>query len=206
MKIAVLGTGMVGNAIAAKLVALGHDVMMGSRTTNNARATAWAQTASGRGSAGTFADAAMFGEIVFNCTQGASSLAALRAAGVANLDGKIVVDVANVLAPDGPGPESLGEQIQKAFPNAKVVKALNTMNCEVMVNPRSLPDAHTVFLSGNDSGAKQTVRELVETFGWTDAIDLGDIATARATEGYLPLWLAVWKRLGTPAFNIKIVR
>jgi 8-hydroxy-5-deazaflavin:NADPH oxidoreductase len=206
MKVAVLGTGMVGNAIASKLVALGHDVMMGSRTTNNAKATAWVQTTGGRGSAGTFADAAVFGEIVFNCTEGASSLAALRAAGAANLDGKIMVDVANVLTPDGSGPESLGEQIQKAFPYAKVVKALNTMNCEIMVNPRSLPDAHTVFLSGNDAGAKQIVRELVETFGWTDAIDLGDIATARATEGYLPLWLSVWKRLGTPAFNIKVVR
>ena len=179
MKVAVLGTGMVGNAIASKLVALGHDVMMGSRTTNNAKATAWVQTTGGQGSAGTFADAAVFGEIVFNCTEGASSLAALRAAGAEHLEGKIVVDVANVLTPDEPGSESLGEQIQKAFPYAKVVKALNTMNCEIMVNPWSLPDAHTVFLSGNDAGAKQIVRELVERFGWTDAIDLGDIATAR---------------------------
>jgi predicted dinucleotide-binding enzyme len=97
-------------------VALGHGVMIGSRTTNNAKATAWAQTSGGRGSAGTFADAAVFGEIVFNCTQGASSSAALRAAGAANLEGKIVVDVANVLMPDGPGPESLGEQFRRRFP------------------------------------------------------------------------------------------
>jgi 8-hydroxy-5-deazaflavin:NADPH oxidoreductase len=145
MKVAVLGTGMVGNAIASKLVALGHDVMMGSRTTNNAKATAWVQTTGGRGSAGTFADAAVFGEIVFNCTEGASSLAALRAAGAEHLEGKIVVDVANVLTPDGPGPESLGEQIQKAFPYAKVVKALNTMNCEIMVNPRRLPTRTRCF-------------------------------------------------------------
>src|SRR4029453_4053612 len=114
MKIAVLGTGMVGNAIASKLVALGYEVMMGSRTTNNAKATSWAHTSSGRASSGTFADAAVFGEVVFNCTEGASSLAALRAAGAANLDGKIVVDVANVLTPDGPGLESRGKRIKKA--------------------------------------------------------------------------------------------
>jgi predicted dinucleotide-binding enzyme len=177
MKIGLLGTGMAGKVIGSKLVTLGHEVMMGSRTANNDQATTWTETAGGRGFAGTFADASAFGELVFNCTQGASSLAALRAAGAATLEGKIVVDVANVLTPEGPGPESLGEQIQSAFPNAKVVKALNTMNCEIMMNPRSLPEAHTVFLSGNDPGAKQTVRELVETFGWTDVIDLGDIAT-----------------------------
>jgi predicted dinucleotide-binding enzyme len=187
---------MVGNAIASKLVALGHEVMMGSRTANNAKATAWTQKVGGRGSAGTFTDAAIFGELVFNCTQGATSLAALRAAGAPNLESKIVVDVANVLPPDARGPESLGEQIQKAFPSAKVVKALSTVNSEIMVNPRKLPESHTVFLSGNDPGAKQTVRELVEAFGWTDVIDLGDIATARATEAYLPLWLSLWKRVG----------
>ena len=206
MKIGVLGTGMVGNAIASKLVALGHDVMMGSRTADNAKARTWANTAGARGHAGTFADTAAFGEVVFNCTNGTNSLAALRAAGAANLAAKIVVDVANVLSSEGPGRESLGEQIQKAFPLAKVVKTLNTINCEVMVNPHQLAGPHTVFLSGNDAGAKQTVREFVEAFGWNDVIDLGDMATARATEGYLPLWLSLWKQLGTPAFNIQVVR
>src|SRR5215510_99790 len=132
MKIGVLGTGMVGRAIGSKLVALGHDVMMGSRTVDNVQATTWVKTAGARSAAGTFADAAAFGELVFNCTQGATSLAALRAAGATNLDGKIVVDVANVLSPEKPPSESLGEQIQKAFPRAKVVKTLNTINCEVM--------------------------------------------------------------------------
>src|SRR5262245_26779733 len=107
MKIAVLGTGMVGNAIASKLVALGHEVMMGSRAADNAKAAAWTQTTGARGFAGTFADAAVFGELVFNCTNGASSLAALNAAGAANLEGKIVVDVANVLLPGLQGSESL---------------------------------------------------------------------------------------------------
>jgi predicted dinucleotide-binding enzyme len=206
MKIAVLGTGMVGNAIASKLVVLGHDVTMGSRTADNVKAAAWTQAVGPRGRAGTFADAAVFGELVFNCTHGANSLAALSAAGAANLEGKIVVDVANVLPPLGQGSDSLGEQIQKAFPRAKVVKTLNTVNCDVMVNPQKLPGSHTVFLSGNDPGAKRIVRELLQAFGWMDAIDLGDIATARATEGYLPLWLALWKQLGTSTFNITVVR
>jgi len=206
MKIGVLGTGMVGTTIASKLVALGHQVMMGSRDVENDKATAWTRTAGGRGSAGTFADAAAFGDLLFNCTQGAHSLAALSSAGASNLDGKIVVDLANVLPPGARGPESLGEQIQKAFPRARVVKTLSTVNCEIMTNPRKLSEAHTIFLSGNDPAAKQTVRELIESFGWTDAIDLGDIATARAAEDYMPLWMSMWKQLGTLSFNIKVVR
>jgi 8-hydroxy-5-deazaflavin:NADPH oxidoreductase len=206
MKIGVLGTGMVGTAIASNLVALGHDVMMGSRTTDNASATTWVKTAGAHGTVGTFADAAAFGDLVFNCTQGASSMAALRAAGAANLEGKIVVDVANVLSPEASGSESLGEQIQTTFPRAKVVKSLNTVNSELMVNPSKLPGSHTLFVSGNDAGAKTMVGELLQTFGWTDVMDLGDITTARATEGYLRLWLSMWQRLGTLTFNIKVVR
>ncbi|HJZ70777.1 MAG TPA: NAD(P)-binding domain-containing protein [Vicinamibacterales bacterium] len=206
MKIGVLGTGMVGRAIGSKLVALGHDVMMGSRTADNVQATTWVKTAGARSAAGTFADAAAFGELVFNCTQGASSLAALRGAGAANLDGKTVVDVANVLSPERAGSESLGEQLQNALPGAKVVKTLNTVNCELMVDPGKLADSHTLFISGNDAGAKAKVRELLDAFGWTDIVDLGDIATARATEGYLPLWSSLWRQLGTLAFNIKVVR
>lgn len=206
MKIGVLGTGMVGHAISAKLVALGHDVMMGSRTANHPKASAWARDAGPRGSAGTFADVAAFGEVLFNCTRGASSLAALEAAGAKNLEHKVLVDVANVLPPDDPGPESLGQRIQRACPLTKVVKTLNTINCDVMVNPQSLSGSHTVFLSGDHADAKQTVRTLLESFGWSDVLDLGDIATARATEGYLPLWLALWKTLGTVTLNISVVR
>jgi len=206
MKIGVLGTGMVGNAIASKLVRIGHHVMMGSRTADNVNATSWVTKAGARGAVGTFADAAAFGELVFNCTQGASSLAALRAAGASNLDGKIVVDVANVLSAERAGSESLGEQLQNAYPRAKVVKALNTINCDLMVDPGKLAESHTLFISGNDAGAKAKVRELLEAFGWTDIMDLGDIATARATEGYLPLWSSLWRQLGTLSFNIKVVR
>jgi predicted dinucleotide-binding enzyme len=206
VRIGVLGTGMVGNAIGTRLVALGHQVMMGSRTATNPKAAAWAERAGPGARAGTFAEAAGFGEVVFNCTNGAKSLEALRAAGTDTLEGKIVIDVANVLPLEDRGPRSLGEQVQELLPYAKVVKTLHTVNCEVMVNPERLPGSHTVFLSGNDGDAKRVVRELLETFGWRDVIDLGDITTARATESYVALWLSLRKSLGTAAFNIGVAR
>jgi 8-hydroxy-5-deazaflavin:NADPH oxidoreductase len=206
MRIGVLGTGMVGHAIASKLVTLGHEVMMGSRTADNSKATRWAQQAGTGSRAGTFADTAAFGDVVFNCTQGTGSLDALTAAGARNLEGKVLVDVANELPPTAPQADSLGQRIQQAFPLAKVVKTLNTMNCDVMVNPQSLREPHTVFVSGNDTDAKEVVRELLESFGWRDVLDLGDISTARATERYLSLWLAMWSTLGTVRLNIKVVR
>ena len=206
MKIGVLGTGMVGEAIASKLVALGHDVMMGSRDAKNPKAIAWAKRAGAHAQAGTFADAAAFGELLFNCTQGANSVDALRSAGEKRLAGKVLIDVANILPPAQRGPESLGELIQKTFPQAKVVKALNTINSSLMVDASALPDSHTVFMSGNDADAKKRVRELLQAFGWKDIIDLGDIGTARATESYVSLWVGLWKALGTAQFNIKVVR
>lgn len=206
MKIAVLGTGMVGTAIASKLVALGHSVTMGAREAGNSKADAWAKDAGTRAQAGTFAEASHSAELVFNCTKGANSLEALRWAGSQILAGKVVIDVANILSPGPRGPESLGEQIQSAFPAAKVVKTLNTVNCDLMVNPRKLPGVHTMFLCGNDDQAKKIARELLEAFGWSDIVDLGDITNAGATEAYLPLWLALWKTLGTLNFNIKVVR
>lgn len=206
MKVGVLGTGMVGDAIASKLIALGHDVMMGSRDAKNPKAAAWAKRAGARSQVGTFADTASFGEVLFNCTHGASSIEALRAAGEQNLLGKILIDVANIVPPSERVTESLGEQIQKAFPHVRVVKALNTINCEVMVDASKVSGPHTVFVSGNDAAAKQMVCELLQAFGWKDIIDLGDISSARATERYMPLWLALWKTLGTMHFNIKVVR
>jgi len=214
MKIGVLGTGLVGNTIATKLVALGHEVKMGARSATNEKAAAWARSAGGRGSAGSFADAAAFGEIVFNCTNGAGTMSALDAAGDANLRGKILIDVSNPLDFSRGMPptlliantDSLGEQVHRTHPDAKVVKALNTMNCTLMVDPLKVPDSHSVFISGNDGEAKKAVRELLQAFGWKDIIDLGDIGTARAVESYLSLWLALWKSLGTAQFNIKVVR
>ncbi|MBT9547538.1 MAG: NAD(P)-binding domain-containing protein [Candidatus Sericytochromatia bacterium] len=215
MKIAVLGTGMVGQAIGSRLAELGHEVKMGSRTAGNAKALAWAKQAQGA-SEGTFADAASFGEIVFNCTSGSASLEALAAAGAENLAGKVLVDVANPLDfSQGMPPtlsvcntDSLGEQIQRAFPEARVVKALNTMNCTIMVNPALVGNGeHHTFLSGNDAEAKQQVKALLQSFGWQEAcvLDLGDISTSRGTEAWLPLWLRIWGATGSGSFNLRIV-
>ncbi len=216
MKIAVLGTGMVGTTIGSKLVALGHEVRMGARQATNEKAQAWAKSAGPKASVGTFADAAAFGELVFNCTSGGGSLAALDAAGAANLRAKILIDVSNPLDfSKGMPPslfvsntDSLGEQIQRAFPETKVVKTLNTLNCELMVNPSRLASGdHDVFVSGNDEAAKGRVTEVLrDWFGWKRVIDLGDITTARGTESWLPLWVRLWGALGTAEFNLKIVR
>lgn len=214
MKIAVLGTGMVGETIASKLVALGHEVRMGSRTADNAKAATWAEKAGEGASHGDFAAAAQFGDLVFVCTLGAATLDALRAAGADNLAGKIVVDLTNPLdfSRGAPrlfviGDDSLGEQIQRAFPEARVVKALNTINCSVMVDPGRIPGEHATFIAGDDAAAKAEVtRLLTEGFGWRQVIDLGDISAARATEAYLLLWLRLWRVLGTADFNVAITR
>lgn len=215
MKIAVLGTGMVGETIASKLVALGHEVKMGSRSANNEKAAAWVKKAGAKASQGTFADASAFGELLFNCTLGTGSLEALEAAGKQNLKGKILVDTSNPLdfskgMPPSlftPSNDSLGERIQRAFPELKVVKSLNTINANVMVEPSRVPGEHAVFVSGNDAEAKRQVKQLLtEGFGWKQVIDLGDITTSRGTESYLMLWLRLWGALGTPDFNISIVK
>jgi 8-hydroxy-5-deazaflavin:NADPH oxidoreductase len=215
MKIGVLGTGMVGEAIGTKLVQLGHEVKMGSRTANNDKGAAWTKQNGTKASHGTFADAAAFGEILFNCTSGGASLDALRMAGADNLKGKVLIDIANPLDFSRGMPpsllvcntDSLGEQIQRAFPEAKVVKSLNTMNCNLMVNPALLPDEHVVFVSGNDAGAKATVTTILKDwFGWQSVIDLGDITTARGTEMVLPLWVSLMGKVGSPLFNFKIVK
>ncbi len=215
MKIAVLGTGVVGETIASKLVALGHEVKMGSRSATNEKAAAWVKKAGARASQGTFADAAAFGELLFNCTLGTGSIPALEAAGKENLKGKILLDLSNPLDfTKGMPPtlfvsndDSLGERIQRAFPELKVVKTLNTVNANVMVDPARIPGEHTVFVSGNDAEAKKQVKQLLtDGFGWKQVIDMGDITTARGTESYLMLWIRLWGALGTPDFNIHVVK
>lgn len=216
MKIAVLGTGMVGDTIGSKLIELGHQVMMGSRTANNEKAQAFVAKHNSGASAGTFADAAAFAEIIFNCTAGVGSVEALKMAGEKNVEGKIIVDIANPLDfSNGMPPSlaivntnSLGEEIQKAFPNSKVVKALNTMWCGLMVNPAMINGGdHSTFISGNDVAAKEEVKTILKSFGWMEKniLDLGDITKARGTEMYLPLWLSIYGATNNGAFNIKIV-
>jgi predicted dinucleotide-binding enzyme len=217
MKIGILGTGMVGETIGAALVRAGHHVMMGSRETGNPKAIAWALRAGRTASQGSFRNTASFAELVFNCTAGTGSLSALAMAGVENLDGKILVDLANPLDfSKGMPPTltvcntySLGEQIQAAFPTVRVVKTLNTVNCRVMVDPSLVPGDHTIYVGGNDEDAKATVTDgLVEWFGWKreNIIDLGDITSARGTEMILPLWIRLYASIGSPHFNFHVVK
>ncbi|KAA2266551.1 NADP oxidoreductase [Solihabitans fulvus] len=213
MKIAVLGTGEVGRRLATKLASLGHEVTMGSRTADNAAAAAWAEE--NDAAHGTFADAAGVADLVVNATSGQVSLAALEAAGADNLSGKILVDVSNALDFSGGFPPKVGlpdggsvaEQLQRAFPETRVVKTLNTMSNSVMVEPSRVPGHHTVFLSGDDERAKAEVSALLESFGWTPAqiTDLGDLSSARATESFVELWLRLYGVLGPVDFNISVV-
>jgi hypothetical protein len=214
MRFGVLGTGTVGQAIAGKLASLGHEVRIGSRRAGGDKAKSWAEKAGGGASEGSFADAASFGEIVFHCTKGETALAALQAAGASNLKGKIVVDVSNPLdfsqgmpprLRTAPG-DSLGEEIQRTYPDAKVVKALNTVTAGLMGNPQKLEGESDLYVCGNDAAAKRTVTELLQTFGWKTIHDLGDIRGARGTEAYLLFWLQMYGALNTADFNTHVVR
>lgn len=215
-KIAVLGTGMVGNVIGSKLIQLGYSVKMGSRTANNEKALAWVAANGANASAGTFADAAQFGELVFNCTKGEVTLDILKSAGIENFNGKTIIDISNPLdfskgmppslIPAWTNTNSLGEEIQKLLPAANVVKTLNIVNCEVMVNAQKSGGDPTMFLSGNNADAKADVKDILHQFGWTDIIDLGDITTARGTEMMLPVWVRTWMATGNGHFAFKIVR
>lgn len=217
MKIAVLGTGMVGDAIASRLIELGHQVMMGSRSATNERALAFLKKHEKNAFVGTYADAATFGELAFNCTKGDGSIEAIKLAGAA-LNGKILIDISNPLdfskgmppslIPALSNTNSLGEEIQKTFPQIKVVKTLNTMWCGLMVNPLMIGNGnHTNFIAGNDSEAKAKVVALLNTFGWKNEniLDLGDITNARGSESVLPIWLRVWGATQNGAFNFKLV-
>jgi len=225
MNIAVLGTGMVGRAIAGRLHELGHPVVVGTR---NPEATLARTEVDGMGNQpfatwhgthpdiglATFADAAAQAEVVVNATGGSSTLEVLTLAGADNLAGKVLVDLSNPLDVSAGFPpslfvkdtDSLGEQVQRSFPDAKVVKTLNTLNASLMVRPDALGEPSTVFVSGDDADAKATVTELLHSFGHQDVVDLGGIETARGVEMWLPLWLRVMGALGTPQFNIKVVR
>jgi predicted dinucleotide-binding enzyme len=188
---------------------------MGSRKAGGEKAKAWVKEAGGKSSEGTFADAAAHGEMVFNCTSGMASLEALKAAGAKNLEGKTLVDVANPLDfSKGMPPaftvcntDSLGEQIQRAFPTAKVVKSLNTVAAAVMADPSIIPGVHTMFVSGNDAKAKAQVIDLLKTgFGWKEVMDLGDIGGARGQEMHLALWARLYMKLQTPNVNVHVAR
>lgn len=225
MRIGTLGTGVVGRTLAGSLAERGQDVVMGSRDPstlaertepNRIGSESFAEWHRNHPNVrlATFAESAAHGEMIVNATAGAASLDALRSAGEDNLEGKAVIDVSNPLdfslgVPPSlfvSSTDSLAERIQRAFPRARVVKALNTVTAAVMVNPALVAGGdHAAFVSGDDDEAKRQVAGLLrDQFGWRHVIDLGDITSARAAEMYLPLWLRLMGALETPLFNIAI--
>lgn len=230
MKISVIGTGAVGQTIASKLIEVGHDVMIGTRNVSEKLASTakdnygnppfseW-HKANKKVQLGTFAQAASYGTVIFNATNGGGTLDALKAAGSKNLAGKVLVDLANPLdfskgmppslLPGLNNTNSLGEEIQKTFPDSKIVKTLNTMWCGLMVNPKMIGGGdHINYLAGNDAEAKATVKKILIEFGWKNEniIDIGDITGSRATESLLPIWLRVMGVTGHGAFNFRLVK
>lgn len=226
MKIGIFGTGIVGRTLAQKLASQGHDVVIGTRdpkaTLARTEGDAYGSPAFAKWHADnakvrlvTMLEAAAHAELAFNALLGQAAVETLRA-GEGALAGKILVDATNPLDfSKGMPPtltvsntDSLGEQIQKALPRTKVVKALNTIAAPLMVDAKLLAGGdHSIFVSGNDADAKRTVANLLrESFGHTDVIDLGDITTSRGTEMYLPLWVRMWGVLKTPMFSVKVVR
>lgn len=226
MKVSVLGSGVVGRTLSAKIAPLGHDVMVGTRDVDRLMKStetgpmtpqtfaAWLD-GNPEVRVGAFAESAGHGEVIFNATNGAASIEALSAAGSDNLSGKTLIDTSNALDFSAGFPptlftssaESLAEQIQAAFPDARVVKALNTVTAPLMVEPTLVGEgAHDIFIAGNDQGAKEEVSSILrQWFGWPKVTDLGDLSAARGMEMYLPLWLRLMGVAGSPVFNIRVV-
>jgi 8-hydroxy-5-deazaflavin:NADPH oxidoreductase len=226
-KIGILGTGMVGRTIGSKLAELGYQVTIGTR---DPETTLGKKGPEQRGAptfgdwhgqhqsirVGSMSEAAMFGEMIFICTSGAATLEALKLAGPTNFRSKTVIDISNpldfsrgmppTLLPQFTNTNSLSEEIQKALPDANVVKSLNIVNCEVMVNAKKTGGDPTMFVAGNAPKAKDEVKTILGQFGWTDIIDLGDITGARGLEMVLPIWLRTWQATQNGYFGFKIVR
>lgn len=213
MKIAVLGTGDVGRMLAGHLLAKGHAVRLGSRRADSPAAVAWKAQATGDASVGTFADAAAWADLSMLAVSGAHAVSVVHGA-AEGLAGKVLIDLSNPLDFSQGFPprlsvcndDSLGEQVQRAVPGARVVKALNTLSNPLMLDPARLSGPHDVLMCGNDAEAKGVVRELLGAFGWSDPIDLGGIDNARGLEMWLPLWARLYGALGTAEFNLHIQR
>jgi 8-hydroxy-5-deazaflavin:NADPH oxidoreductase len=228
MKVAILGTGNVGQTFAEKFISLGYQVMMGTR---NVESTLARKDNNGNSvfrewhskneavQLGTFSDTVKFGEIILNALQGAATISTLEACNASDFDDKIIIDIANPLDFSRGFPpalieglnntNSLGEEVQKILPKAKVVKTLNTMYSGIMINPGMVNNgSHTNYICGNDADAKAKVIEILKSFGWNadNILDLGDITNARGTESTLLIWTRIYGATQTGAFNLSIVK
>jgi len=196
MKIGILGSGDVGQAIGRGLVTLGHDVHLGSRAAANERALVWARAMGPKASVGTFADSASFGELVVLATLGIAADSALAIAGLERFRGKVVIDATNPLAVTPgvapalaiAGEDSGGERVQRLLPEARVVKAFNTVGFPLMFRPELPGGPPDMFIAGNDAAAKAVVTDLLKGFGW-GAVDTGGIASSRYLEAMCLVWI-----------------
>ena len=214
MRIGVLGSGEVGRTVAAGLAAAGHEVVLGTRDPTSADLLDWSGSA--EVPLATPADAATHGELLVNATPGTASAQALADAGADELDGTVLLDLANPLDFSGGFPpslsvsntDSLAETLQRRFPSLRVVKALNTVNSDVMVDPGLLAEPSAIFVAGDDADAKAAVSGVLRSLGWQSdqIVDLGGVSAARGTEAYLLLWLGLMGAVGTGRFNIRVVR
>lgn len=214
MRVGILGSGPVGQTLGRGFAEHHHDVMLGSRTPDRPELQKWKQTAGGKVSLGTFADAARHGELVVICSLGTAALEVLDHARPANLRGKVLIDTTNALdlskgMPPGlfTGPaDSLGERIQKKLPQAKVVKCFNIVPNPVMTHPTISGDRPTMMIAGNDRAAKEQVTAVLREFGWSGAIDLGGIEEARWLEALVPLWVRVAVQLDNSNIAFKVLQ
>ena len=209
MRIAVIGTGVVGRTLGGAFVRLGHEVVVGTRDPEATAGRAeWVESDL---RLVPLAEAGAGADLVVNATTGTASLEAL--AGV-DLDGTVLLDVSNPLDFSQGFPprltvkdtDSLAEQLQRAHPEARVVKALNTVTASVMVDPGALPEASTMFMAGDDPLARETVRQLLADLGWADIVEFPTLDAARGMEMWLPLWVRLMGALGTAEFNVRLVR
>lgn len=210
MRLAVFGTGSAGQTLAAGFARVGHEVVVGTRDPEATRARdGWTADLP----LATYADAAAGAPVVVLAVSGAGAADALAAAG--DLTGTVVLDVSNPLDFSAGFPptlsvkdtDSLAEQLQRAHPEARVVKALNTVNAALMVDPRSLADGdHTIFVAGDDADARALVKGMLADLGWSDVVEFTSLDAARGLEMWLPLWVRLMQNLGTAHFNLKLVR
>ena len=213
MKVGILGTGDVAKALGSGFVTLGHEVRLGSRTPGNPKASAWVETTHGKGSVGTFADAASFGEIVVLATLGVAAPEAIRLAGRSRFDGKVVIDATNPLAFSAQGVPSLaighstsqGEVNQQALPGAHVVKAFNTVGNSSFFRPKFPQGPPDMFICGNDPAAKKRVEQILHDFGWSSVIDIGGIEGSRELEALCILWVKTAIRAGDFSIAFRVL-
>lgn len=197
MKIGILGTGDVGKTLAKGFAGIGYDVMIGSRDANGEKVQAIVKEVGSKASAGTFTEAAKFGDLAVICTLWSGTENAIKLAGPENLAGKVVIDTTNPLDFSKGMPPTLaightnsaGEEIQRWLPEAKVVKAFNIVGNPDMVNPDFPGGAPDMFICGNDTDAKKKVTEILNAFGWSSVVDIGGMSGARLLEPLCILWV-----------------